>query len=281
MKEELRDATDTAERVKRSPLFTAAARAGFVVSGLLHVLIGFVAIRIAFGATGTKADLSGAVALIAADPGGLVMLWVGGVACAVLCLWNLGNALFNHGPRKGGAGGHRKGGALHTLSSLAQVIAYALLAVTFIAFAFGHASSSSQSTSDWTAKLMKLPWGQTALIGLGGVIAIVGFGFMIRGLARAFRKQLILPHSGPVRTCVTVLGVAGYVAKGIVLLLVGLLFIMSSLGARPQQSTGLDGALKGLRAQPDGVYVLVFVGAGLICYGLYLMVKARYADMRA
>ncbi|ALE06220.1 hypothetical protein AL755_13330 [Arthrobacter sp. ERGS1:01] len=280
MKGDLEDATETAERVKRSTLFTVAARSGFAVSGLLHILIGYLAIRIALGATGAQADLSGAVGGIAAQTGGQVMLWVAGAACSVLCLWHLANALLDHGPLKGRGRQRRKGGAGRALSSLAQGIAFALVAGTFVAFALGHGSNSSKSTSDWTAELMKLPWGPKIVIGLGGIVAIVGVVFVIRGLIRSFRKELSLPPAGPVRKFVTVLGMVGYVAKGIVLLLVGLLLVMSSLQAKPRESTGVDGALKALRAQPYGVYVLSFVGAGLICYGLYLMVKARYLDMR-
>jgi hypothetical protein len=78
---------------------------------------------------------------------------------------------------------------------------------------------------------------------------------------------------------VTGLGVVGYVAEGVALFLVGLLFIIATVNAHPQESTGLDGGLKALREQPYGVYLLTAVGAGLICYGLYLMVKAKFARM--
>ncbi|WP_125610724.1 DUF1206 domain-containing protein [Specibacter cremeus] len=271
MKDELRDAANTAQQVKRSAPFTVAARSGFVVSGLLHILIGIIAIRLAFGKSGS-ADLSGAVAQVASDPGGLVLLWIGGASCSILCLWHIGNAVLDHGHGQGSGVGR-------TMSSAAQGIAFGILAVTFVSFALGRATNSGKSTSDWTARVLTLPLGRVALIALGAVVAAVGVGFAIRGLGRMFRKKLNLPPAGPTRTAVTVLGVVGYIAKGVILVLVGVLFIMATLQARPQQSTGLDGALKGLRAQPYGAYVLTLVGAGLICYGLYLIVKARFASM--
>lgn len=77
----------------------------------------------------------------------------------------------------------------------------------------------------------------------------------------------------------TALGVTGYLAKGIVLLLTGLLVVVATLQAQPEESTGLDGGLKALRDQPFGIYLLGAVGAGLICYGLYMAVRARLAKM--
>ena len=49
--------------------------------------------------------------------------------------------------------------------------------------------------------------------------------------------------------------------------------------AHPEESTGIDGGLKGLREQPYGVYMLAAVAAGLICYGTFMMVRAKLAKM--
>jgi hypothetical protein len=101
----------------------------------------------------------------------------------------------------------------------------------------------------------------------------------IRGIRKSFEKYLRMPASPHAKQAVTLLGQAGYVAKGIVLLLTGLLIAIATLQAHPEKSTGLDGALRALRDQPFGVYVLTAVGAGLICYGVYMVVRARLAKM--
>lgn len=118
------------------------------------------------------------------------------------------------------------------------------------------------------------------LIAIGAAVAVVGIVFMVLGVKASFKKDLRLPTSAVGRSVITGLGVVGYMAEGIALFLVGLLFIIATtVSARPQESTGLDGGLKALREQPYGVYMLTAVGAGLICYGLYLMVKAKFARM--
>jgi len=57
-----------------------AARAGYAVSGVLHILIGVLAFRVAFGNGGEQADQSGALSTISSTPFGAVVLWFSVVA---------------------------------------------------------------------------------------------------------------------------------------------------------------------------------------------------------
>lgn len=75
------------------------------------------------------------------------------------------------------------------------------------------------------------------------------------------------------------LGVVGYIAKGIALCVVGVLLVIGALTVNPAQSTGLDGALKSLTALPFGAPILSAVGVGLIAYGLYSFARARLAHL--
>jgi hypothetical protein len=71
----------------------------------------------------------------------------------------------------------------------------------------------------------------------------------------------------------------GYVAKGFALLLVGMLIVVATVQAHPEESTGLDGGLKALRDQPFGLYLLAAVGIGLIAYGVFQVARAKLARM--
>ena len=70
----MKEAADAAENVTNSKPLEMVARAGFAVSGLLHLLIGVIAIRIAMGGKG-QADVSGAVEELAKQPAGPLLLW--------------------------------------------------------------------------------------------------------------------------------------------------------------------------------------------------------------
>jgi hypothetical protein len=275
MKRELKDAANAVEDASNSRALVIAARAGFAVSGLLHLLVGFVAIQLALGKAGEAgpADQAGAVAQLAAQPQGLLLLWAGFAACLALALWQTSNAVFDYGRLEAKKKVGKK------LSASGKAVVFAVIALTFAASASGNSQTGGQSTSDFTVSIIKAPGGAILLIAMGVAIAIAGIVFVVLGVKGSFKKDLRLPPSGTARSIVTGLGVVGYVAEGVALFLVGLLFIISTVNATPLESTGLDGGLKALREQPYGVYMLTAVGAGLICYGLYLMVKAKFARM--
>jgi hypothetical protein len=275
MKRELKDAANAVEDASNSRALAIAARAGFAVSGLLHLLVGFVAIQLALGTAGKAgpADQAGAVAQLAAQPQGLLLLWAGFAACVALALWQTSNAVFDYGQLEAQKKVAKK------LSAAGKAVVFAVIALTFAASASGNSQTSGQSTSDFTVSIIKAPGGAFLLIAIGAAIAVVGLVFVVLGVKGSFKKDLRLPPSGIARSVVTGLGVVGYMAEGVALFLVGLLFIISTVNANPEESTGLDGGLKALREQPYGVYMLTAVGAGLICYGLYLIVKAKFARM--
>jgi hypothetical protein len=274
IKRELKQAASAAENVTNSPTLELLARAGFAASGILHLLVGAIAIRLAMGGSG-NADFSGAVAELATQPAGPFLLWASFAACAALALWQASDAIFdyNHLPTKEKSGKKAK--------AAAQALVFAGLALTLMSFARGTGSGgdNQQAASDFTASIMKAPGGVPLLVLLGAGIAVTGVVYGIRGLRKSFEKHLVMPASPSARTAVTVLGVAGYVAKGTVLLLTGLLISIATLQAHPEESTGLDGGLRALRDQPYGLYLLAAVGAGLICYGVYMIVRARLAKM--
>lgn len=272
IKRELKSAADAAEDITNSRALELVARAGFAVSGILHLLIGVVAIRLAMGGEG-KADVSGAVQQLASQPAGPLLLWTSFAACVALAIWQTSDAIFDfeHLPAKKKLG--------KKLKAALQAVVYAGLAITFFSFANGAGSDQSSSTSDLTASVLKAPGGYALLLSIGAAVGITGIVYAIRGSRQSFAKHLRLPASQKPRTAVTVLGVAGYAAKGIALLLVGLLVITATVEANPEESTGIDGGLKALRDQPFGVYMLAAVGVGLICYGVFMMVRAKLARM--
>ncbi|WP_326966352.1 DUF1206 domain-containing protein [Arthrobacter sp. CG_A4] len=272
IKRELEGAADAAEQITNSRALELVARAGFAVSGALHFLVGVVSIRLALGGEG-KADVSGAVGQLASQPAGPLLLWSAFAACVALALWQTSDAIFDfeHLPAK------KK--LAKKLKAALQAVVYAGLAVTLASFAGGVGKDDSTSTSDLTVSVMKAPGGYALLLAIGAAVAVTGIVYAIRGFRQSFAKHLRLPSADAGRTAVTVLGVVGYAAKGVALLLAGLLIIIATVQVRPEESTGLDGGLKGLREQPFGMYMLAAVGVGLICYGVFMVVRAKLAKM--
>jgi hypothetical protein len=267
----LESAADTAEGMANSPVLDVAARFGFAVTGLVHILIGAIALGIAFGGKG-EADPSGAVQLLADQPAGPWLLWAGAAGCSALSLWQLGEATVRARHLQGLAR-IAKG-----FSSGGLVVAYGALAFMLLRFALGERSHSRRSSRDVTAVILGWSGGVLLLVAVGLAVIGVGIYFGVKAVTRRFQQELHFPHSKRGKL-LTVLGVVGHLAKGLALVLVGLLVVIASVEHRPDESTGLDGGLKALTDQPYGEYVLSAIGLGLICYGLFAVVRARYGRM--
>ncbi|WP_369189492.1 DUF1206 domain-containing protein [Streptomyces sp. R08] len=77
-----------------------AGRAGFAARGVVYVLIGVLAVRIALAGGGGTADLQGALAQVAAQPLGKTMLWALVVGFGCMALWRGSRAILVRGPRR-------------------------------------------------------------------------------------------------------------------------------------------------------------------------------------
>jgi hypothetical protein len=261
-------------RVTRHDGIRFAARMGYVVSGLLHLLIAYIIVRIALGAGG-NADPSGALETVADTTGGVSALWIIALALVPLMLWRLAEALVGLHP----AEGHRPQLNDHSignrLKALGLLLVYCGVAFTAIRFAMGSRESSGQQSAGLSARLMHNPWGRTALIVGGLVIAVIGGYYAYKGASRRFLADL----TGPVGPVITGFGMLGYVAEGLVLCATGILVVIAAVTDNPAKATGIDAAVKMLGATQPGVLLLAFAALGFGAYGLYSVTLTRYARM--
>ncbi|MDJ0349746.1 DUF1206 domain-containing protein [Cryobacterium sp. PH29-G1] len=263
-------ATGLAREASNSTVLQLLARLGFAVNGLLHILIGVIAITVAIGAGGGSADQSGALGQLASSPGGVFLLWTVVVGLFALGLWLIISAFIMRGDPK------RKWS--RRLTNLAKAIVYFALGATALTFAQGGTADSASSTQSASASVLASPGGVFLLFLVGvGVLGVAGY-FIYKGAAQKFRSDLAVPSGTAGRTVIG-LGVVGYIAKGVALGVVAILIGVAALTQDASKSTGLDGALKALAALPLGMFALVLVGIGLIAYGLYCFVRARRAHL--
>lgn len=257
--------TSTASRVQNSKPLEIGARIGFAVNGLLHILIGGIAFGVAFGGGG-KADQGGALGQLAKNPIGMFTLWLIVVGLAALGIFSILTAIVE------------KGEAKDRLKNAGKGIAYLAVGYTALQFAMGGSSDSSESTKSVSAKLLETPGGVVLLVLLGLAVIAIGIYFVVKGARHKFLEDISSP-GGTVGKGTKALGTVGYVAKGVAIAVVGILFIVAALTTDATKATGLDGALKSLASLPFGVFILTAVAIGLIAFGVYSFVRARYARL--
>lgn len=260
------------EHASNSDQLDVLARAGFAVMALLHILIGFIALRLVLGGYG-DADTSGALGPLAGSAAGPLLMWGGCTVCAALALWQLAEATVR--VRRQSAGRR----LAKAVSSGSLVVIYGSVALTFAAFARGRGRDSGDSTAGFSAAVLASPPGKPALIAVGLLILGIGAYFIYKGARRKFRPELRHFAGTAWGRAIDVLGVTGHIAKGIALILAGGLFILAAVQNNPDQATGLDGSLKQLLTTPAGDYVVAVIAAGLIVYGIFALIRARYGRM--
>ena len=156
---------------------------------------------------------------------------------------------------------------------ISRAILHLFLAWTSFSTAKGHPHSNREQSTDFTATLLQQPGGGLLVSVIGLVVIGVGVYHVVKGWTKRFLRDLN-EHPG---TLATRAGVVGYIAKGVALAVVGVLFVTAAVQNSASKATGLDGALRSLRQQPVGPWLLTAVALGIAVFGVYCLVRVRHA----
>ncbi|MCT9082502.1 DUF1206 domain-containing protein [Streptomyces fulvoviolaceus] len=263
-------AVKSAARATQNETLTAAGRAGFVARGVVYVLIGALALQIALSSGGESADRQGALAQVAEQPFGKVMLWAMVVGFASMALWRGARAVLTRGPQ-------RKAGSRALDGGRAVFYAFVCWTTAVYAAGGGQGSSGNEQSQDGTASALKLSYGQV-LVGAAGCLLIgIGAVLAVRAAMRRFLKQLDTgAMSHRTKQVVTALGVGGGVARGVVFAAAGIFILVAAVRFDPDEAKGVDATLRSFTQTPVGPWLLVAVAIGLILFGVFSFASARW-----
>jgi hypothetical protein len=252
-----------------SPWMERLARLGFVARGLVYVIIGFLALKIASGSGNPEADQQGAFTYVGKQSYGQVLLWALAVGLACYGLWRLLQAITGEvdAPDRDKAGTYRLIDGVKGVIYLAFAISAAGIAL----------HSSSGSSTQLTKSVMQQAWGPFLIGAIGLIIVGCGLVMVFQGWTRDFAKYLDSEKAtGRTRNLLVKLGRVGYGARGVVFALAGGFVVYGAVQTSPTKTDGLDVALSSLANAPFGVVLLIVVALGLISFGLYSLAESRY-----
>jgi hypothetical protein len=269
-------AAAAADRTARSStLLGWATRVGLVGYGFVHLLIAWVAIRVAVGARGSATG-SGALAQLSHDPLGLTTLGSLTVAFAALAVWQAIAAAVGYRELSG------RNRHLMRLGAVCRMVVYAYFALASASL-FLHPSSSGRGRSGrgLTASLLTRPAG-TAVLALAALtVSCIGVGLIVFGARRQFMGQLDdAARTGDRRIPIALVGQIGYVVKGAAFLVVGILLGVVTVTDNPRRTGGLDQSFRSLLGQTIGRPAVIVAGLGIGLFGIYLFVRARHLNPR-
>jgi hypothetical protein len=246
-------------------------RFGLAAKGTIYVIVAVIAINVALGGGGTPEDRQGALQSLADEPFGKILLGLLAAGFAAYALWRLAEGLFDRGNE-----GDAPKGLAKRAGYVGRAVIYGALCVATIAILAG-SGGGGKSEDQTTARVLDWPLGRW-------IVAAVGAGFLVAGLYNAYRavtnkfeKDLEkAAMSRAEQRWYRRIGKLGHAARGVVFSLIGIFLVKAAVEYDPKEAIGLDGALQKLASQPAGPYLLGLTAAGLLCYGLFCFVQARY-----
>ncbi|CQR65966.1 DUF1206 domain-containing protein [Streptomyces leeuwenhoekii] len=275
----VRTGRSRARQAANGSVAEGAARAGLAARGVIYLLVGMLALQIAFGQGKRQADRGGALAELADRPFGAVLLWALGIGLVGMALWRLSEALF-------GAVGPNGRKAKKRLASAARCVFYTFVAYSVLAFAANPGGgtgggagggSSDRQSRDVTARVLEVPAGQWAVGAAGAAIVIAGVVIGVQALRRSYHRKLKLGELSPrARRLVDVTGVGGGVARGLVFAAAGVFAVRAAVDYQPDEAKGLDDTLRSFAGTPLGPWLLVCVALGLVLFGVFSFALARW-----
>jgi hypothetical protein len=257
-------------------LYSWVARAGLVAKGVSYGLVGGLAIKLAVGDGGRATSRQGALQSLSHNAFGKGLLILLALGFAAYALWRFVQAFAERSEKaKAKTWGKRSG-------YVARGLIYAGLTYSTIRILAGSGGQQSQNEKSHHTTAMALSWpGGRWIVGVAGIVIVgVGLWNLYRGIARTFEDKW---RTGEMSTAERRwggrAGVVGHVARFVVFGLIGVFVTKAAIDYDPAKAVGLDGALQKLAQGSYGPWLLGLTAAGLVAYGIYCLVDARYRDV--
>ena len=264
---------EQAARTAGRPWVEPLARFGYAARGVVYAFIGVLAIQAAFSSGGSTTGAEGAIREIAQQS--RILLALIAIGLFGYTLWRFVQAILD--PENKGT--DPKGLVTRGAMLVSGIIYGGLALLAFRLFTQSGASGSGGSQFS-TAEMLSMPFGR-ALVILAGISVIAAALYQLyEAWTKKFQKRLMTGEMSPDEQRLAVrTGQLGLASRGIAFLIVGWFLIRAALGFDPNQERGLGGALETLASQPYGTFLLGVVAAGLVAYGAYSILLARYRQI--
>lgn len=255
---------------KGSRWLERGVRLGYAARALVWGIISVTALVLALGNGGQTQDSQGALRTLAGQPYGTVLLWAVTVGLAAYALWRLLQAFTNHEDSLA------KSLWMRAYYGIRGAL-YGFLALSAWRIVTRSGSSGGNDRQSMMSRALELPAGQWIAGAVG--VGIVGYGLWqwYRAATRHWHDALKTGQmSSSLRSVVDLSGVAGYLARGVLMGVIGGYVVWGAVTYDPDKAIGTDQALSQLTDTGYGPWVLAVVAVGLLGFALFSLAEAFY-----
>lgn len=258
------------------------ARIGFAAKGLVYILVGTLAAMTIFTQGGKNEGRNGALEIILEQPFGKILLAATVIALLGYVTWRMIQTFKDPEGR-----GNDPEGLMKRVGFFISGLIYLFFAFSGLRMLFpgvGNSGSSSGGSDSGggrqllVEKALEQPFGQWLVV--IGAALVIGKGIfqLYKAYTGKFRKNIQDQDMNEQQQAIYMYaGRIGYTARGIVMGIIGYFLIRAAININPDEAQGTDAALSFLSTSSDsGPYLMAAVAIGLVGYGLFMFVKARY-----
>jgi hypothetical protein len=251
------------------------ARLGYASKGTVYGIIGALTAVEALHRRKHAADKNQAFAFVLHQPFGRLLMLVIAIGLTGYAVWRIISGFTDSDDR----GNDLKALAVRAGSTIRGLV-YGTLAISVARLAMGQHQNDSggdAQTRHWTARALDLPWGRWA-VGLAGAIVIGAGCYQIY---KASQKRLSRQLPAVLSKNLDRICRFGIAARGAIFAVIGMSFITAAMRHNAGSAKGSSGAMRTISEQPFGRILLLLAALGLLAYGVYGFVNARYRKIRA
>jgi hypothetical protein len=261
----------------------AVSRLGLVCRGTVYLLVGYLALRLALAAQGRRgapASSAGAVQAVGEPSWGRVLLVLLAAGLGAYALTQLVEAVFRPSRAAGTMGRWRQRAVSWWGCLLYLAFCLSTARLVLVTGARETAGSEQRQDTDVTAALLRTGWGRLLLILAGVALVAAGVEVGRRSVRLDFRERFTTAHmSRALATITRVLGGFGCAARAVVFVLAGFFIVKAAVLSSSAPAKGLDAVFRSVASSAYGSWLLGLLASGLVCYGLYCLLEARYRDL--
>ena len=263
------DISSSVSNEDKKKWFERFLRFGLISKGIVYCLLGLIAVMAAVGLGSEKASKTETLDMIYGQPFGrviLVALFIGIMGYVTLRSFQC----FRDSDQKGD---DMKGLITRTGYGFSALL-YLGLGIYVLKMLLNGSGGNGDSRQLLVTKVLELPWGQW-MVGITALIVIgSGINQMYKGFSKKFLKKIKLVRTN-LEKVFTNAGVIGYISRGLVLAIIGYLLLHAAITSNPEEAKGSEEAFDFIENR-FGTFLMGVVAFGLVAYGMFMFVKARY-----
>ena len=248
------------------------ARLGYASKALIYAIVGSLALAAAVGQGGRITDTSGALRVILANPFGRLVLLILGIGLCGYAVWRVLDAIADPDHH-----GTEFKGLVTRIGNAVRAVVYGALGIEALNLFRGLGGSSRREAEMWTARIMDLPLGSW-IVGIGGsIVTVYGVSEIVAGFRGGYSRTLDLsPMSGHLQKHAELISRFGIGARGVIITVIGVFLTRAALQRDPTEAQGTRDSMLQIADLADGIWILGFIGAGLLAYAFDQALHARY-----